>query len=260
MIAISPISAFNDNYIWLIHKEGKSVVVDPGDAAAVTNFLEANSLDLNGILITHHHADHTDGVASLKRRYQCPVWGPANDPVNDLDYSCEQNQQIEIDSLDVALRVLALPGHTLGHIAFFLAASDDTPNALFCGDTLFSGGCGRLFEGSAEQMWHSLQKLIGLPDDTLIFAAHEYTLSNLEFALNVEPENQSLQDYYHRARELRNNGRPTLPSSLALEKNINPFLRVNSFDVIKAAQQRSQRHDLDEIQVFSVIRQWKDQF
>ncbi len=258
MIAINPIPAFDDNYFWIISNNNNAVVVDPGEARVVNEYLEKNELNLVGILITHHHADHTGGVAQLKAEHLCSIWGPASDPVKNLDHTCQQGDQVTIPLLDLSFQVISTPGHTLGHIAYFLAEGQLSPNALFCGDTLFSGGCGRIFEGTPDQMWQSIQKLMALPEDTLVFPAHEYTLSNLDFALKVEPENQALNDYYQQVKQLRATNKPTLPSKIALEKLINPFMRVESPSVIESAVKRMPESATAGADVFATIRQWKD--
>ena len=264
MISITPISAFNDNYIWLLSDQNNAVVVDPGDPVKVIKYLQQNQLNLVGILITHHHSDHTGGVEQLVKHYSCLVWGPKNDPVTKLDHSCSEGDIANITSLGIKLKVLSVPGHTKGHIAYVIEASANTPNALFCGDTLFSGGCGRLFEGTPKQMWHSLQKFAELPKETLVCAAHEYTSSNLAFALTIEPDNQALLEYNNNVTQLRKQNVPTLPSKIGLELMINPFMRVNQTAVIEAAKARSKKlsnsdlvHDWD---VLAVIRQAKDTF
>lgn len=258
MITITPVPAFEDNYLWVLHNHQYAIVVDPGDANAVTQYLQAHQLQLAGILVTHHHADHTGGVAQLKQRYNCSVWGPKNDPVNHLDYSCGHGDVVEIESLKLQFEVLAVSGHTKGHIAYFLPKSEANANALFCGDTLFSAGCGRLFEGTAEQMWDSMQKITQLPSDTQVFPAHEYTLSNLDFAQKVEPQNQAITEHIQKVKKLRAQGQPSLPSNLALEMSINPFIRVTQPTVIQAAQRRQAEALSSPAEVFAVIRRWKD--
>lgn len=260
MISITPIPAFNDNYLWLIHDENKAVVVDPGDPDPINRFLKQNNLNLVAILITHHHRDHTGGLLALKNRYNCRVIGPLNESIEGVDIRCQQDDLIAIDELKLSFKVIDVPGHTAGHIAYFAAKAEHHENLLFCGDTLFSAGCGRLFEGTASQMWHSISKLMALPDDTQIYPAHEYTLSNIEFALSVEPGNQALIDYNEKSKSLRNNNIPTLPAILATEKAINPFMRVQQPSVIKMAESRSKDINLSDSEVFAVIRHWKDTF
>ena len=260
MIAITPIPAFNDNYLWLIDNGQDAVVVDPGDANAVFDHLTKSQLNLVAILVTHHHADHTGGVQALKQRYGCHVIGPAQESIAGLDQTCSEGELISIPELDMTFKVLEVPGHTLGHIAYFATATQSHGNLLFCGDTLFSGGCGRLFEGTASQMWHSIQKIMALPDDTQIFPAHEYTLANLQFAEQVEPDNDQLLGYKRQVTVWRSQARPSLPAILAREKQINPFMRVQSASVITAAEKRLKRAAASSDEVFAAIRRWKDIF
>jgi len=260
MISITPIPAFNDNYLWLIHDKRNAVVVDPGDAAAVDRFLQENNLNLLKILVTHHHRDHVGGLEALKNQYGCQVIGPAKESISGLDVTCEEGDTVEIPQLELELKVIDVPGHTAGHIAYFSAKTLQHANLLFCGDTLFSAGCGRLFEGTANQMWQSIKKLMALPDDTQIFPAHEYTLSNIQFALAVEPENKALKAHQDKVKALRNNNIPSLPATLSLEKAINPFMRVEQPSVIKMAEMRFNGVNLDSAEVFGLIRHWKDTF
>ncbi|HQQ62427.1 MAG TPA: hydroxyacylglutathione hydrolase [Pseudomonadales bacterium] len=232
-----PIPAFSDNYIWLFADNGKAWVTDPGDAAPVVSALEGNNLQLSGILVTHHHGDHVGGISGLLEKFHVPVYGPALSPAAGLiTHKLVQNDVIEIHSRK--FEIISVPGHTLDHIAFYSAEA----NILLCGDTLFSAGCGRVFEGTYEQMYASLQKLAALPDDTQVCCAHEYTLSNLRFAQATEPDNQDIKNHITHCQSLRKQGKPTLPSTLALEKKINPFLRCA---------------DLAE---FSARREWKNHY
>lgn len=220
MPLLQPIPAFNDNYIWLLAQDGKAWVVDPGEAAPVLAALQTSKLTLAGILITHHHPDHTGGVKALLKDFPVPVFGPENSPATDLiDNPLKDKESIRIGTWQFS--VMEIPGHTLDHIAFYCAAE----KILFCGDTLFSAGCGRVFEGSYEQMYLSLSKLSALPDDTKVCCAHEYTLSNLRFAITTEPSNQDIIEYRNYCEILRAKNQPTLPSSIEQEKRINPFLR-----------------------------------
>jgi len=260
MIAITPIPAFNDNYLWLIDNGCDAVVVDPGDAQPVERYLKQHGLNLAAILVTHHHGDHTGGIGQLKQSYPCHVYGPANESIPHVDTACNEGDTVQISPLALKFDVLEVPGHTAGHIAYFAAATVAHKNLLFCGDTVFSGGCGRLFEGTPLQMWQSMQKLMALPDDTLIHPAHEYTLSNLTFAQAVEPNNADLLQYKQQVASWREENRPSLPARLELEKRINPFMRIKEQTVIAAAEQRLNRSNLDESEVFGVIRHWKDSF
>ena len=218
-----PIPAFSDNYIWLLVQDGKAWVVDPGDAAPVLQVLHKKNLQLAGILVTHHHADHSGGVIELLQHCPVPVYGPCNSPVSNLiSHALQDGDLIRLGEVDFS--VIAVPGHTLDHIAFYSASE----KALFCGDTLFSAGCGRIFEGTYEQMYQSLSKLAALPDDTKVCCAHEYTLSNLRFAVAIEPSNPDVAGYQNHCEALRKENQPTLPSTVGLEKRINPFLRCKN--------------------------------
>lgn len=259
---IIPLPAFNDNYIWALvcSKRQEAIIVDPGDAKPVIRFLESAKLVLKGILVTHHHPDHTAGIKKLRELYHCEVYGSCDSRYQGITKALTHDDKLSL--MDAEFRVIAVPGHTLDHIAFFSDSSDalEYP-ALFCGDTLFSGGCGRLFEGTAEQMHASLERLKKLPANTRIYCAHEYTLSNLAFAQAVEPDNQALQDYIEHCKELRSGVKPTLPSSLSIELTINPFLRTDRPEVRQYAAARASLHsDADEHSIFAALRSAKDKF
>ncbi len=253
MLEIQAIPAFQDNYIWLITQKNTSTawVVDPGEASPVLSQLTQQGLTLSGILLTHHHADHIGGVAELVQAFpQAQVFGNEADAhrLPSLTRALKDGDVFEL--LGCRFTTLEVPGHTLGHLAFF--SQDHQPPLLFCGDTLFAGGCGRLFEGSAEQMAHSLQRLAALPDTTQVYAAHEYTLNNLKFALMAEPDNAALQARYQACEALRAAQQATLPSDLALEKATNPFLRCHLPSLQK-------RMDCDQsVSCFASLRAWKD--
>jgi hydroxyacylglutathione hydrolase len=251
---IYPIPAFDDNYLWLASAGGRALVVDPGDAAAVVRALEQRSLRLDSILITHHHADHVGGVAELVSRYGARVHGPRDDRVGPLDNVLGDGDQLELPWLDVRFSVLEVPGHTRSHIAYYGG------DALFCGDTLFAGGCGRLFEGTPAQMWHSLSRIASLPLHTRVHCAHEYTQANLRFALAVEPGNHALLARIRSVAALRAAGQPSVPSTLAEELATNPFLRVREPAVIGRAQEHAGRRLATPVEVFEVLRAWKDGF
>ena len=248
--------AFNDNYLWLLHDGQQALVVDPGDAAPVRAALERLALRLASILVTHHHADHTGGVAELRAETGAQVFGPARERIPE-PYTPLQCGDV-VQTLGVSFRVIDVPGHTAGHIAYFTADGDGAP-LLFCGDTLFSGGCGRLFEGTPAQMLASLDALAALPGDTRVFCAHEYTLGNLRFARAVEPGNQALADYEQHCQRLRAGGQPTLPSSIGTERAINPFLRSREPAVIQSVRSHAPQAT-DEVAVFAALRQWKNEF
>ena len=264
MMKITPIPAFNDNYIWLLtcqdhleENQNRAWVVDPGDAAPVLKALDQQALSLAGILITHHHADHTGGISQLLQHFPVPVIGPANSNINGISQPVCEDDEIEV--LGTTFRVISVPGHTLDHIAYFSDSAADQPT-LFCGDTLFAGGCGRLFEGTPETMLLSLKKLAALPENTQVFCAHEYTTANLCFAVAVEPDNEILQQRVVEVQQLRQRETPSVPSTLAQEKATNPFLRASVPAVISAAKNREKDLKNDEASVFKVIRKWKDCF
>lgn len=249
-----PLPALNDNYIWMLHDGQQAMVVDPGDAAPVFAVLQAEGLQLQSILVTHHHGDHTGGVAALRAATGAGVFGPATETIPQPFTPLKDGDQINV--LGLSFQVFLLPGHTAGHIAFYAKEYDGAP-LLFCGDTLFSAGCGRLFEGTPAQMLHSLERLAALPVTTRICCTHEYTLGNLKFALEVEPHNSALQQHQRHCLKLRAQGLPTLPTQLGLELQINPFLRSGIPDVVEAAR----RHDAtltEKSGVFACLRQWKN--
>jgi hydroxyacylglutathione hydrolase len=253
-ITITAIPAFADNYIWLISASGKHcAVVDPGDAGPVAQVLEQNGLELDYILLTHHHADHIAGVAELVKAYGAKVFGPHDRRIPDQDQSFSEGETVHLPLLELDFRVIEVPGHTSSHIAFF------GHGCLFCGDTLFSVGCGRLFEGTPEQMQSSMDKLAALPADTQVFCAHEYTLSNCDFALEVEPENARLLSRASAVEASRAIGRSTVPSELDEELAVNPFLRCRQPAVVAAAQKRNPKAE-PGASTLAVIRAWKDTY
>jgi hydroxyacylglutathione hydrolase len=257
MIQIDALPAFTDNYLWLLQDTAKRhcAVVDPGDAAPVFAWLAANpGWQLTDILVTHHHQDHVGGVAQLKQATGARVYGPATENIPARDIALQDNASIEVLGLDLA--VFAVPGHTLGHIAYYQASQ----GLLFCGDTLFAAGCGRLFEGTPAQMHHSLSRFAALPDATRVYCAHEYTLSNLRFAQAVEPDNQDIAQRMQDAQGLRAQNIPTVPSNIALEKRTNPFLRVHETSVKQKADEREEGASASAIGVFAALRAWKDKF
>lgn len=248
--------AFDDNYLWLLHDGKEAVVVDPGDEAPVHTALVSDGLRLAGILVTHHHPDHVGGVAALAARHDAPVWGPAREHVPAPFTPVAEGDTVEL--LGLRLDVIEVPGHTAGHVAYYAGAGLDAP-LLFCGDTLFSGGCGQLFEGTPAQMHASLQRLAALPDATQVCCAHEYTLANLRFATAVEPGNAALAAYLEACRVRRAAGEPTLPSTIARERAINPFLRCGEPEVAAAAMAHGAA-SADPVEVFAALRRWKDGF
>ena len=264
MFEVIRIPAFKDNYIWLLRSGTSAVVVDPGDARPVLDVLKREALSLAAILITHHHADHQGGVTELLEAHSAsypassppPVFGPAAESITGASHPLRGGETILIPGWDVdfqGFQVLAVPGHTRGHLAYYGAG------CLFCGDTLFGAGCGRLFEGTAAQMANSLARLAALADETAVYCAHEYTAANLRFALAVEPGNQRLQDRVHEVSAARAQNLPTVPSTLALEKATNPFLRCQESEVIASAC--AQKSGVQEaVEVFGVLREWRNRF
>lgn len=248
---ISFIPAFKDNYIWLLTQGKRAFVVDPGDAAPVIARLHADDLTLEGILITHHHADHQGGIGALAARWQVEVYAPGSESIAGCTRPLSGGEQIDV--LGQPVEVMAVPGHTLGHLAYLV------PGALFCGDTLFGAGCGRLFEGTPAQMSASLDRFAALPDDTQVYCAHEYTEMNLRFALAVEPQNAALLARVERVAALRAAGLPSVPSTLGDERATNPFLRTSAPAVIEAGLQQGAA-SRDKTDVFAAIRAWRNSF
>jgi len=255
-MTLIPLPAFNDNYIWLLHDGVRALVVDPGDASVVLSALDQLAVQLDGILVTHHHGDHTGGVDVLRHATGARVFGPMHEAVPEPLTRLANGDSVEL--LGLRFQVLDVPGHTAGHVAFFAQPRGQAP-LLFCGDTLFSAGCGRLFEGTPAQMLESLTRLAALPDDTRVCCAHEYTAGGLVFARAVEPDNQALVSYQTQVHNLRAQGLPSLPSTIGQEKMINPFLRTHVPAVIAAAQRFAPKAH-EPTDVFAALRAWKNQF
>ena len=259
MLNVHTIPAFNDNYIWLIHLTNSryAYVVDPGCGQSVLDYIATTDLELVGILITHHHADHTGGITRLQQHFnhKLEVYGPNNENITGLTHPLMIESQITIDIPHLGpTTVMAVPGHTLGHIAYYLQ------QCLFCGDTLFSAGCGRLFEGTPEQMLNSLSMLAQLPDCTKVYCAHEYTQANIDFALHVTPKNQQLIEYADTIKRLRAQNKPSIPSSIGLEKAINPFLRCHLGETQDTVAAELGKKKVTDIQTFTKLRSWKNNF
>jgi hydroxyacylglutathione hydrolase len=254
MAQLEPLPAFSDNYIWLITDSPSpaAVVVDPGEASLVLQILEERKLDLDAILLTHHHGDHVGGVGEILRKHQVPVYGPSHENIATVDHPVEEGNFVPLPNLGLDLEVLDVPGHTAGHLAYLGS------EFALVGDTLFAGGCGRVFEGTTEQMFHSLNRLADLPAETLVYCAHEYTIANLEFAREVEPYNETLEKRLEAAHQARTEGHPTVPSTIALELETNPFLRCDKSAVVATAEARAGLDLPTAVDVFAVIRGWKD--
>jgi len=255
MINIEPIKAFDDNYIWLMTTNEGSIVIDPGESKNLLKAIEKKNIKLDAILITHHHYDHTGGIEELLMKYpNLKVYGPNNN-IDLIKSRLRDGELLNIIGID--FEVIEIPGHTLDHIAYY--ANINNSPILFCGDTLFAGGCGRVFEGTFDQMYESLMKLKKLPKNTRIYCGHEYTINNLKFAKAVEPNNIDLIKRYDEALDLRKNNIPTLPSTLSIELKTNPFLRAEKNNVQKIISHKF-KTGFSEKEIFSALRQWKDNF
>ena len=254
MLAIHSVPAFRDNYIWILEDGRHAVAVDPGDSAPVEDFLAAQGLELAAILATHHHADHVGGLPALVRRWKCPTFGPAREVDAPLDHRLTEGDVITVPALGIELAALDIPGHTAGHIAL---AGD---GMVFCGDTLFTCGCGRLFEGTPAQMVDSLAKLAKLPTGTRVYCGHEYTMANIRFAEAVEPGNRKLAERKARDAARRERGEPTVPATIAEELATNPFLRCGEPEVVASAERHAGRKLKTPIEVFAEVREWKNNF
>lgn len=254
MLHIEAIPALQDNYIWAIIGHGHCAIVDPGDATPILSWLQQHKLQLSAILITHHHGDHTGGIAALLARFKVPVYGPAQEAIAKISHPVGDGELVTLAEIHAQFRVISVPGHTRGHVAYF------GHGMLFCGDTLFACGCGRIFEGTAEQMHDSLQRLAALPGETQVYCTHEYTLGNIAFALSVDADNADLRDRAENEQAKRDQGLPTLPSTIALELATNPFLRCHE-PALRLAAEAFAQHPLNTPnEVFAVVRAMKNQY
>ena len=254
MYSVEPIKAYDDNYIWLISTNEGSIIVDPGESKEIIKGINENKIDLKGILITHHHFDHTNGLQDLLNIDDFDVFGPVNN-INGINKKVCESDKFSIIGID--FEVIDLPGHTLDHIGFY-SFNNGNP-ILFCGDTLFAAGCGRVFEGTYEQMFEALKKISKLPMNTKVYCGHEYTLSNIKFALEVDPNNIKIQDEYNHVHELIKLDKPSLPTTIEKELDINPFLRCGNLDIQKNIIRKFNVGD-SEFEIFTAIRKWKDNF
>ena len=255
MFKITAIPALQDNYIWAIHNGSQAVVVDPGDAAPVLEFLSVHKLALTAIFCTHRHHDHIDGIGKLRAVYNVPVYGRQHEKNPHISHDLREGMQVRLDAFGLVFDIMELPGHLDDHIAYFATA----PAILFCGDVLFGAGCGRNFEGTVAQLHDSLQRLSQLPDTTLVYCAHEYTASNLRFAMACDPDNPAVQQRNETTRRQRAANLPTVPSTIALEKATNPFLRCTRAAIIHTLQRHGLK-DTDELAVFTALREWRNNF
>jgi hydroxyacylglutathione hydrolase len=256
VLRVLAVPAFKDNYLWLIHNGVSAVAVDPGDAAPILDALAQHKLTLAAILLTHHHADHVGGVPRLLQHTKVPVYGPRNEAIDAVTTPLAEGDRVDLPELPLQLTVLDVPGHTRGHIAYVAPQQ----GWLFCGDTLFAGGCGRLFEGTPAQMMQSLQKLSALPSDMQVYCAHEYTMANLRFASAAEPDNAALQQRIVDEQAKRDRGQPTVPSTIGLERQTNPFLRHEAGGVVKTLREHGLPAGASPVETFAALREWKNNF
>ncbi|MCP5267040.1 MAG: hydroxyacylglutathione hydrolase [Burkholderiaceae bacterium] len=258
------VPAFSDNYLWILHAADgdAAVAIDPGDAAPVQEALERNGLRLTAILLTHHHMDHAGGVEALVERWHCPVYGPRDEDIAGITHPVGDGDILDLDEPRIGFRVIGVPGHTSGHIAYYATShGGDARGLLFCGDTLFAGGCGRIFEGTPAQMLDSLEKLAALPASTLVFCAHEYTVSNLRFAAAAEPDSEAVTRRVAEALRMRALDLPTVPSNIAIERSTNPFLRHDAAGIVATLEARQPGlAGAAPVERLAALREWKNGF
>ena len=254
MLSIEPIKAFTDNYIWLVSTNEGSIVIDPGESKSIQKLIDNKTIDLKGILITHHHYDHTNGLSELVKKNELEVYGPVNN-IDGINHRLNDKDKISIIGID--FDIISIPGHTLDHIGFYSANANNP--ILFCGDTLFAGGCGKIFEGTYEQMFHALKKITKLPTNTNIYCGHEYTLSNLKFALEADDTNKELIEEFKKVENKINSNIPSLPTTLDKELKVNPFLRCDNINIQNKIIEKFNVSN-NELEVFTALRKWKDNF
>ena len=254
MLSVEPIKAFTDNYIWLVSTNEGSIVIDPGESKSIQKLIDNKTIDLKGILITHHHYDHTNGLSELVKKNELEVYGPVNN-IDGINHRLNDKDKISIIGID--FDVISIPGHTLDHIGFYSANANNP--ILFCGDTLFAGGCGKIFEGTYEQMFHALKKITKLPTNTNIYCGHEYTLSNLKFALEADDTNKELIEEFKKVENKINSNIPSLPTTLDKELKVNPFLRCDNINIQNKIIEKFNVSN-NELEVFTALRKWKDNF
>jgi len=254
MLSVEPIKAFTDNYIWLVSTNEGSIVIDPGESKSIQKLIDNKTIDLKGILITHHHYDHTNGLSELVKKNKLEVYGPVNN-IDGINHRLNDKDKISIIGID--FDVISIPGHTLDHIGFYSANANNP--ILFCGDTLFAGGCGRIFEGTYEQMFSALKKITKLPTNTNIYCGHEYTLSNLKFALEADDTNKELIEEFKKVENKINSNIPSLPTTLDKELKVNPFLRCDNINIQNKIIEKFKVSN-NELEVFTALRKWKDNF
>ena len=254
MLSVEPIKAFTDNYIWLVSTNEGSIVIDPGESKSIQKLRDNKTIDLKCILITHHHYDHTNGLSELVKKNELEVYGPVNN-IDGINHRLNDKDKISIIGID--FDVISIPGHTLDHIGFYSANASNP--ILFCGDTLFAGGCGRIFEGTYEQMFNALKKITKLPTNTNIYCGHEYTLSNLKFALEADDTNKELIEEFKKVENKINSNIPSLPTTLDKELKVNPFLRCDNINIQNKIIEKFKVSN-SELEVFTALRKWKDNF
>ncbi len=254
MLSVEPIKAFTDNYIWLVSTNEGSIVIDPGESKNIQKLIDNKTIDLKGVLITHHHYDHTNGLSELVKKNKLEVFGPFND-IDGINHRLNDKDKVSIIGID--FEIISIPGHTLDHIGFYSANANNP--ILFCGDTLFAGGCGRIFEGTYEQMFNALKKITKLPTKTNIYCGHEYTLSNLKFALEVDDTNKELIKEFKKVENKINSNIPSLPTRLDKELKVNPFLRCDNINIQNKIIKKFNVSN-NELEVFTALRKWKDNF